>query len=115
MFFLGYSFYTYESVIEKCAAITYSLSAQPVLAFVGGLEFDLLPAPLMEVTTEVCWPDRVSAPDLSLIVFTARDMVGEMFGMCFWKFWDFVSPLWGKILVKKVAERSFSDVDEVFP
>ena len=68
----GYSFYTYESVIEKCAAITYSMSAQPVMAFVGGLEFDLLPAPLMEITTEVCWPDRVSAPDLSLIVFTAR-------------------------------------------
>ncbi|CAJ1386416.1 unnamed protein product [Effrenium voratum] len=68
----GYSFYTYESVIEKCAAITYSMSAQPVISFVGGLEFDLLPAPLMEVTTEVCWPDRVTAPDLSLIVFTAR-------------------------------------------
>lgn len=68
----GYSFYTYESVIEKCAAITYSMSAQPVISFVGGLEFDLLPAPLMEITTEVCWPDRVSSPDLSLIVFTAR-------------------------------------------
>eukprot|EP00913_Durusdinium_trenchii_P032326 g30267.t1 len=48
----GYSFYTYESVIEKCAAITYSMSAQPVISFVGGLEFDLLPAPLMEITTE---------------------------------------------------------------
>lgn len=48
------------------------MSAQPVISFVGGLEFDLLPAPLMEVTTEVCWPDRVTAPDLSLIVFTAR-------------------------------------------
>jgi len=68
----GYSFYTYESVIEKCVAISYSMSAQPVLAFVGGLEFDLMPAPLMEVTTEVCWPDRVSAPDLSLIVTTMR-------------------------------------------
>ena len=68
----GYSFYTYESVIEKCAAITYSMSAQPVISFVGGLEFDILPAPLIEITTEVCWPDRVTAPDLSLMVFTAR-------------------------------------------
>ena len=38
-----------------------------VLAFVGGLEFDLMPAPLMEVTTEVCWPDKVDQPDLSLL------------------------------------------------
>ncbi|CAE7279738.1 carA2 [Symbiodinium pilosum] len=68
----GYSFYTYESVIEKCVAISYSMSVQPTLAFVGGLEFDLMPAPLAEVTTEVCWPDRVSAPDLSLIVMTIR-------------------------------------------
>ena len=52
--------------------MTYSISAQPVVSFVAGLEFDLLPAPLMEITTEVCWPDRVSAPDLSLIVITAR-------------------------------------------
>ncbi|CAE7337252.1 unnamed protein product [Symbiodinium sp. CCMP2592] len=68
----GYSFYTYESVIEKCVAISYSMSVQPTLAFVGGLEFELMPAPLAEVTTEVCWPDRVSAPDLSLIVTTIR-------------------------------------------
>ena len=77
---IGYSFYTYESVIEKCAAITYSMSAQPVIAFVGGLEFDLLPAPLMEITTEVCWPDRVTAPDLSLIVFTARRWIQQELG-----------------------------------
>jgi len=68
----GYSFYTYESVIEKCVAISYSMSVQPTLAFVGGLEFELMPAPLAEVTTEVCWPDRVSAPDLSLIITTIR-------------------------------------------
>eukprot|EP00438_Fugacium_kawagutii_P017771 Skav205854 [mRNA] locus=scaffold766:67193:70827:+ [translate_table: standard] len=29
-----------RSVIEKCVAISYTMSAQPVLAFVGGLEFD---------------------------------------------------------------------------
>lgn len=68
----GYSFYTYESVIEKCVAVSYTMSAQPVLAFVGGLEFDLMPSPLAEISTEVCWPDRVTAPDLSLIVTTIR-------------------------------------------
>ena len=31
-----------------------------------------MPAPLAEITTEVCWPDRVTAPDLSLIVTTIR-------------------------------------------
>ncbi|CAK9051702.1 Hypothetical protein SCF082_LOCUS28356 [Durusdinium trenchii] len=68
----GYSFYTYKTVIEKCVAVSYTMSAQPVLAFVGGLEFDLMPAPLAEVSTEVCWPDRVTAPDLSLIITTIR-------------------------------------------
>ena len=29
-----------RSVIEKCVAVSYTMSAQPVLAFVGGLEFD---------------------------------------------------------------------------
>lgn len=31
-----------------------------------------MPAPLAEVSTEVCWPDRVTAPDLSLIITTIR-------------------------------------------
>ncbi|CAJ1434458.1 unnamed protein product [Effrenium voratum] len=70
----GYSFYVHESVIEKCVAVSYSMSAQPVLAFVGGLEFDLMPAPLMEVTTEVCWPDKVDQPDLSLLITTMSTM-----------------------------------------
>lgn len=33
---------------------------------------DLMPSPLAEISTEVCWPDRVTAPDLSLIVTTIR-------------------------------------------
>ncbi|CAJ1441752.1 unnamed protein product [Effrenium voratum] len=54
----GYSFYTWEMSIEKCVTVTYSLSMQPVLAFVGGLEFDLMPAPLASLDTIVCWPDK---------------------------------------------------------
>ena len=44
--------------IEKCVTVSYSLAMQPVLAFVGGLEFDLLPAPLADIDTMVCWPDK---------------------------------------------------------
>ena len=33
---------------------------------------DLMPSPLAEISTEVCWPDRVTAPDLSLIITTIR-------------------------------------------
>ena len=32
----GFSFYTWESAIEKCVTLGYSMSTQPVLAFVGG-------------------------------------------------------------------------------
>ena len=92
----GYSFYTYESVIEKCAAITYSMSAQPVISFVGGLEFDILPAPLIEITTEVCWPDRVTAPDLSLMVFTARS-AGIVPRWCFQNVFIF-TPIPGEMI-----------------
>jgi len=44
--------------IEKCVTVSYALSMQPVLAFVGGLEFDILPAPLADIDTMVCWPDK---------------------------------------------------------
>ncbi|CAE7033098.1 carA2 [Symbiodinium sp. CCMP2592] len=64
----GYSFYTWESAIEKCVTVGYSMSTQPVLAFVGGLEFDLLPAPLADLETTVCWPDKQpSGVDLSVL------------------------------------------------
>ncbi|CAE7886911.1 FCPA [Symbiodinium necroappetens] len=53
----GYSFYTWESPVERCATVVYSLSLQPVIAFVGGLEFDIMPAPIAEVETLVCWPE----------------------------------------------------------
>ncbi|CAJ1342625.1 unnamed protein product, partial [Effrenium voratum] len=64
----GYSFYTWPSPVERCMTVAYSLAVQPVLAFVGGLEFDLLPSPLAEVETMVCWPDtQPDGVDLSAI------------------------------------------------
>ena len=64
----GYSFYTWEMSVEKCVSVTYSLGMQPVLAFVGGLEFELMPAPLAELDTVVCWPDKQpGGVDLSVL------------------------------------------------
>mmetsp|Transcript_52947 Transcript_52947/g.118783 ORF Transcript_52947/g.118783 Transcript_52947/m.118783 type:complete len:927 (+) Transcript_52947:279-3059(+) len=64
----GYSFYTWEMSIEKCVTVTYSLGMQPVIAFVGGLNFELMPAPLAELDTTVCWPDKQpGGVDLSVL------------------------------------------------
>ncbi|CAE7498035.1 FCPA, partial [Symbiodinium pilosum] len=64
----GYSFYTWMTPLERCATVVYSLGLQPVLAFVGGLEFDLMPSPIAEVETFVCWPDtQPGGVDLSAI------------------------------------------------
>jgi len=52
----GYAFYTSELAIEKCLTVTYKMNAQPVLAFVGGLQFDVMPGPLASVDAQVCWP-----------------------------------------------------------
>ena len=37
-------------VMSFCATVVYSLGLQPVLAFVGGIEFDIMPAPIAEAT-----------------------------------------------------------------
>ncbi|CAE7590253.1 unnamed protein product [Symbiodinium natans] len=64
----GYSFYTWEMSIEKCVTVSYALSMQPVLSFVGGMEFDLMPAPLASLDTVVCWPDKQpGGVDLSVL------------------------------------------------
>ena len=64
----GYSFYTWEMAIEKCITVSYSLSMQPVLAFVGGLKFNILPAPLADIETMVCYPDKQpGGVDLSVL------------------------------------------------
>ena len=44
---------------------------------------DLMPSPLAEISTEVCWPDRVTAPDLSLIVTTIRRLARAKTGPFF--------------------------------
>ncbi|CAE7388839.1 unnamed protein product, partial [Symbiodinium microadriaticum] len=64
----GYTFYSWEMPLEKCVTVTYSLSMQPVLAFVGGLQFDLMPAPLAALDSQVCWPDKQpGGVDLSVL------------------------------------------------
>ncbi|OLQ01651.1 hypothetical protein AK812_SmicGene15575 [Symbiodinium microadriaticum] len=64
----GYSFYVWEMAIEKCVTVTFSLGLQPALAFVGGMSFELMPAPLAEMDTTVCWPDKQpGGVDLSVL------------------------------------------------
>ncbi|CAE7256971.1 unnamed protein product [Symbiodinium sp. CCMP2592] len=64
----GYSFYMGESAIERCMTVTYGINVQPVVAFVGGVQFDVMPEPLASVDTTVCWPDgRPDGQDLSLL------------------------------------------------
>ncbi|CAE7322860.1 unnamed protein product, partial [Symbiodinium sp. CCMP2456] len=64
----GYSFYTSDMQIEKCVTVTFQLNMQPVIAFVGGIQFDLLPGPLAEVNTQVCWPQtQPGGLDLSVL------------------------------------------------
>ncbi|CAJ1440128.1 unnamed protein product, partial [Effrenium voratum] len=64
----GYSFYTASLPVEKCLTITFSMGMQPVVAFVGGLEFELLPAPLFELATTACWPNEMPGGlDLSIL------------------------------------------------
>ncbi|CAJ1328583.1 unnamed protein product [Effrenium voratum] len=64
----GYSFYTASLPIEKCLTITFQMGMQPVVAFVGGLEFELLPKPLFALATTVCWPNKMPGGlDLSIL------------------------------------------------
>ncbi|CAE7242733.1 unnamed protein product [Symbiodinium sp. CCMP2592] len=64
----GYSFYSGQLAIEKCVTVTFSLGMQPVVAFVGGLQFEILPKPLFQLGTTVCWPNhQPGGVDLSLL------------------------------------------------
>ena len=48
--------------------VTYGINVQPVVAFVGGVQFDVMPEPLASVDTTVCWPEgRPDGQDLSLL------------------------------------------------
>ena len=48
----GYSFYFGQKAIEKCVKVTFAMGMQPVVAFVGGLQFDLMPAPLAALDSQ---------------------------------------------------------------
>ncbi|CAE7797201.1 unnamed protein product [Symbiodinium sp. CCMP2592] len=61
----GYAFYTSEKAIESCVTVSYGISVQPVVAFVGGVQFDVMPSPLASIETTVCWP--TGRDDLSLL------------------------------------------------
>ena len=64
----GYTFYSGTKPIEKCVTVTFSLGLQPVVAFVGGLQFDVLPQPLFQLATTVCWPNQQpGGVDLSVL------------------------------------------------
>ena len=64
----GYSFYSVDTSIEKCLTVTLALNMQPVTAVVGGISFDLLPGPLAEIDTQVCWPrHQPGGLDLSVL------------------------------------------------
>ncbi|CAE7785711.1 unnamed protein product [Symbiodinium sp. CCMP2592] len=64
----GYSMYTTDLSIEKCLTVKFQVNMQPVVAFVGGIQFDLLPGPLAEVDTTVCWPrGQPDGLDLSVL------------------------------------------------
>jgi len=64
----GYSFYTGSLAIERCVTVTYAINVQPVIAFIGGLQFDVMPKPLASVDTTVCWPKGMpDGQDLSML------------------------------------------------
>ncbi|CAE7485079.1 unnamed protein product [Symbiodinium natans] len=64
----GYSFYFGQKAVEKCVTVTFSMGMQPVVAFVGGLQFEVLPKPLFELATTVCWPNKQpGGVDLSVL------------------------------------------------
>eukprot|EP00439_Symbiodinium_sp_Y106_P083978 s846_g24.t1 len=69
----GYTFYTSKSNIEKCLTVGFAFSVQPVVAFVGGIQLDILPAPLFEIDIQFCWPkNRPDGVDISVFRFQVR-------------------------------------------
>ncbi|CAE7689629.1 unnamed protein product, partial [Symbiodinium necroappetens] len=70
-----HTFYTTRSNIEKCVTVTFELGLQPVAAFVGGLQFDVLPTPFFEVDIQICWPKgHPGGVDLSALHFEFRSV-----------------------------------------
>ena len=53
---------------RRLTQVTYAINVQPVIAFIGGLQFDVMPKPLASVDTTVCWPKgRPDGQDLSML------------------------------------------------
>ena len=64
----GYSFYLGQQAIEKCVTVTFRIGMQPVVSFVSGMQFEILPKPLFELATTVCWPNtQPGGVDLSVL------------------------------------------------
>ena len=77
----GYTFYTASSNIEKCVTVTFAVGLQPVAAFVGGIQFDVLPTPFFEFDTQICWPKHhPGGVDISALRFEMRTMGILLFG-----------------------------------
>ncbi|CAE7239452.1 unnamed protein product [Symbiodinium sp. CCMP2592] len=77
----GYTFYMSKSNIEKCVTVTFAVGLQPVAAFVGGIQFDVLPTPFFEFDTQICWPKHhPGGVDISALRFEMRTMGILLFG-----------------------------------
>ena len=64
----GYSFYTWPTQVEKCITVNFNVAIQPVVALIGGVEFEVLPKPLAQLQTQVCWPNgQPGGVDLSVL------------------------------------------------
>ncbi|CAE7531929.1 GLO1 [Symbiodinium sp. CCMP2592] len=64
----GYSFYTWPTQVEKCITVNFNIAIQPVVALIGGIQFKVLPDPLAQLSTMVCWPNgQPGGVDLSVL------------------------------------------------
>lgn len=69
----GYATYFWETAIEKCMSVSFGLAIQPTISFIGGITFDIVPEPIAEVVSEICWPDKQpGGQDLSMISSTIK-------------------------------------------
>ena len=53
--------------------VTYGINVQPVVAFVGGVQFDVMPKPLVSVDTTVGWDSDQA--DFSYLRFLCKILV----------------------------------------
>jgi hypothetical protein len=65
----GFSVINVEGAFEKCLAVNFEFSIQPVVALGGGIELEALPEPLIALSMTVCWPDKWHKAQVSYIQF----------------------------------------------